>query len=202
MSLKVLKKNFLIDIATRLFLERGIEDVTIKDIADAAEVGEMTIYRYFSKKQNIVFESVISLQESVLKDYFQLDKGKTGFEKLSIFYYSYLLVFKERPNYFRFIREFDLLMIKDADADLQKYEDGLAFFKKAYFDAYELGLKDKSVRPADGLELFYYTSTHALIELCKKLSHEKGVLQQDALINKVDEIDCLIKTILAVFKNS
>ena len=202
MSLKDLKKNFLVETATQLFLERGIEAVTIEDIAKAADVGEMTVYRYFGKKQAIVFESVMKLQQEVLVDYFKLDEGKTGFEKLSIFYYSYLNVLTDRPDYFRFIREFDLLMLKENDKDLRRYEDGLAYFKKAYFDAYELGLKDKSVRAVSDLELFYFTSTHALIELCKKLSYDKGILPQDEKINKANEIDCLIKTILAVFKNS
>ena len=202
MSLKDLKRNFLVTTATHLFLERGIEAVTIEDIAKAADVGEMTVYRYFGKKQNIVFEAVLNLQQSVLLDFFKLDAGTTGFEKLSIFYYSYLDVFEKRPEYFRFIREFDLLMMKDDDKQLQKYEDGLAFFKSAYFTAYELGLIDKSVRAVSDLELFYFTSTHALIELCKKLSYEKTVLKQDENISKVAEIDCLIKTILSVFKNS
>lgn len=202
MSLKDLKKNFLVTTATGLFLDCGIEAVTIEDIAKAAEVGEMTIYRYFGKKQNIIFESVLSLQQNVLVEFFKLDTGKTGFEKLTLFYESYLDVFRRRPEYYRFIREFDLLMMKEDNRQLQKYEDGLSFFKKAYFDAYELGLKDNSVRAVSDLELFYFTTTHALIELCKKLSSEKSVLPQDEKIGKLDEIDCLIQTILNVFKNS
>ena len=93
-------------------------------------------------------------------------------------------------------------MLKDDDANLQRYEDGLAYFKNAYFDAYKLGLEDQSVRAVSDLELFYFTTTHALIELCKKLSYEKGVLPQDEKINKANEIECLIKTFLNVLKNS
>ena len=202
MSLKDIKRKFLVTTATRLFLERGIEAVTIEDIANSADVGEMTVYRYFGKKQNIVYEAVLNLQQSVLLDFFKLNQGGTGFEKLSIFYYSYLEVFESRPEYFRFIREFDLEMMKDENKNLKEYEDGLAYFKNAYFTAYELGLKDKSVRAVSDLELFYFTSTHALIELCKKLSYEQSVLPQDEKVSKKDEIDCLIKTILNVFKNS
>ena len=179
MSLKDIKRKFLVTTATRLFLERGIEAVTIEDIANAADVGEMTVYRYFGKKQNIVYEAVLNLQQSVLLDFFRLNQGGTGFEKLSIFYYSYLEVFESRPEYFRFIREFDLEMMKDENKNLKEYEDGLAYFKNAYFTAYELGLKDKSVRAVSDLELFYFTSTHALIELCKKLSYEQSVLPQE-----------------------
>lgn len=202
MSLKDVKRNFLVETATQLFLSRGIESVTIKDIADEAGVGEMTIYRYFGKKQNIVAASVMLLQQSVLVNYFKLDKGNTGFDKLAIFYNSYLGVFKDKPEFFRFIREFDLIMREEDSNSLQAYEDGLSVFKKQYEEAYELGLKDGSVRKVDDLDLFYFTSTHALIELCKKLSYEQVVLTQDEKINKVDEINCLINTFLMMFKNS
>ena len=202
MTLRDVKRKFLIETATGLFLEHGIENITIEDIAKAANVGEMTIYRYFGKKQAIVYEAVMTLQNSVSQDFFKMDSGVTGYEKLAIFYNSYLDVFKTRPNYFRFIREFDLLMIKEDDKNLEAYEDGLAFFKNAYIRAYELGLKDQSVRVLSDLELFYFTSTHALIELCKKLSYERSVLHQDEQINKDEEIKCLIDTFLNTLKNS
>ena len=202
MTLRDVKRNFLIETATGLFLEHGIENITIEDIAKAANVGEMTIYRYFGKKQAIVLEAVMALQNSVSQDFFKMDSGVTGFEKLAIFYNSYLDVFKTRPNYFRFIREFDLLMIKEDDKNLEAYEDGLAYFKNAYMRAYELGLKDQSVRVLSDLELFYFTSTHALIELCKKLSYERTVLHQDEQIKKDEEIKCLIETFLNTLKNS
>lgn len=202
MTLRDVKRNFLVEAATGLFLEHGIENITIEDIAKAANVGEMTIYRYFGKKQAIVCEAVMALQNSVSQDFFKMDSGVTGFEKLAIFYNSYLDVFKTRPNYFRFIREFDLLMIKEDDKNLEAYEDGLAYFKNAYMRAYELGLKDQSVRVLSDLELFYFTSTHALIELCKKLSYERTVLHQDEQIKKDEEIKCLIETFLNTLKNS
>lgn len=202
MTLRDVKRKFLIETATGLFLEHGIENITIEDIAKAANVGEMTIYRYFGKKQAIVCEAVMTLQNSVSQDFFKMDLGVTGYEKLTIFYNSYLDVFKTRPNYFRFIREFDLLMIKEDDKNLEAYEDALAYFKNAYIKAYELGLKDQSVRVLSDLELFYFTSTHALIELCKKLSYERMVLHQDEQIKKDEEIKCLIETFLNTLKNS
>ena len=73
MSLKDLKLNFIVDVATDLFITQGIEKVTIKDIAVKAGVGEATIYRYFGKKQAIVAQSVLKLQNIVATSYFKLD---------------------------------------------------------------------------------------------------------------------------------
>lgn len=195
-----LKKTYVVDVATNLFLSKGIENVTIKDIAEAADVGEMTIYRYFGKKQTIIAEAVLSLQDIVASDYFKLNEAKTGFEKLKAFYFSYLDIFEDKPEYFRFIREFDLAMMGENEETLKEYEKQIETFKEKFIESYELGLKDKTVKEIDNIQLFYFTSTHSLIELCKKLSFKKGVLEQDKKIKKFDEIGCLINIILKSLK--
>jgi len=202
MTLKDAKKNFLIQVATELFLSRGIENTSITDIANEADVGEMTIYRYFGKKQYIVFEVVLALQNEVGKYFTEMDKVEKGSNKLRVFYISFLKIFNDNPNYYRFIREFDNLMMIDEKKELNQYEDGFAYFKNAYLAAYQLGNIDGSVNKIDNIDLFYYMSTHSLMELCKKLSSENLVLNQDNSIGKVDEINCLIDTFLSMLIHS
>ncbi|AVG14830.1 TetR family transcriptional regulator [Chromobacterium vaccinii] len=42
--------------ATRLFLERGFEHVTIDEIAAAADVGRMTVFNHFPRKEDMFFD--------------------------------------------------------------------------------------------------------------------------------------------------
>ena len=202
MKLKDVKKNFLVTTAIKLFLSNSIEKVTIKDIAEEAGVGEMTIYRYFGKKTNIVAEAVMELQEVIYRDYFKVNQYNTGYEMLESFYQTFLSVFKQRPDFFKFIREFDIYMMNEDSAFLQDYQDELTKFKNIYVSSYEIGIKDGSVKEMKDLDTFYFTSTHALIELCKKLSYAKGLLPQDERIEKSKEIKCLIDVFLTQFKNS
>ena len=44
------------DIATRMFVERGFEEVTIAQVADAAGVAKMTVTNYFPRKEDLVFD--------------------------------------------------------------------------------------------------------------------------------------------------
>lgn len=42
-------------IAVQLFVERGFDNVSVQEIADAAEVSKMTVFNYFGTKEDLVF---------------------------------------------------------------------------------------------------------------------------------------------------
>ena len=195
MSLKTAKVRFLVDIATDLFLCRSIQEVTIRDIAISAQVGEATIYRYFGKKQQIVVEAAMKLQSIVTTEFFDMSNKNTGFQQLEAFYMSYLDIFKKRPEFYKFLNEFDGYMAGENSDILNPYESAIDGFKTVFMNAYQLGIKDGSIKKQENIDMFYFSTTHALLELCKKLS-AKAVLSQDTVIEKEKEISYLIGLIL------
>jgi AcrR family transcriptional regulator len=50
------------DTATRLFLERGFDAVTINEIAAAADVGRMTVFNHFPRKEDMFFDREEEIQ--------------------------------------------------------------------------------------------------------------------------------------------
>lgn len=44
------------NVATRLFLEKGFEQVTVDEIAAAAQVGRMTVFNHFPRKEDMFFD--------------------------------------------------------------------------------------------------------------------------------------------------
>ena len=199
MSLKDAKINFLVDMATDLFMSRSIQEVTIRDIAISAQVGEATIYRYFGKKQALVVQAAMKLQGIVSSDYFQLDDKMNGYQKLEAFYLSYLNIFDHHRDFYKFLSEFDAYMSVENKDVLNPYEDAIDQYKSAFMNAYEQGLKDGSVKKQENIDLFYFSTTHSILELCKKLAL-KAVLNQDLAIEKIGEVKCLINIVLSTLK--
>ncbi|MEV6393474.1 TetR family transcriptional regulator [Streptomyces sp. NPDC051907] len=53
---KAATRQALADTALNLFLERGYDNVTIRDIADAVDVSTTTLLKYFPTKEALVFD--------------------------------------------------------------------------------------------------------------------------------------------------
>lgn len=52
----VATRQLISDVATRLFLERGFDQVTVDEIATAADVGRMTVFNHFPRKEDMFFD--------------------------------------------------------------------------------------------------------------------------------------------------
>ncbi|TYB57481.1 TetR family transcriptional regulator [Nonomuraea sp. PA05] len=53
---KAATRQAIADAALRLFLERGYDDVGIREIADAADVSTTTLFKHFPVKEALVFD--------------------------------------------------------------------------------------------------------------------------------------------------
>ncbi|BDV30733.1 TetR/AcrR family transcriptional regulator [Microbacterium terricola] len=53
---KAATRKAISDVATQLFLERGFDNVSIREIADAADVSPTTVFAHFAQKEALVFD--------------------------------------------------------------------------------------------------------------------------------------------------
>ena len=200
MSFKDLKRDYIIDSAKKLFLSKSISEITIKDISSVSGIGEATMYRYFSNKENLVIAVSLSIQKDILKNPFSTQE-ENGIQQISDFFNLFRNIFIEHKNYFKFISEFDTVYLNNIkNKENKEYSLGLDVFFDLFVRAYQLGLKDKTIKEVKDIKLFYYTSTHSLLELCKKLASTDSNLKQDKEVNKLSEIEYLISLFISVLK--
>ena len=196
MKMKDVKRNFIVDVAMELFLERSILSVTIKDIAERAGVGEATIYRYFVRKQNLVQAAAEKLQQKVYEEYFKPAAGN-GLDRVKAFFGAYVEIFRTHREFFRFVGEFDAYMLSEGLMTTEGYSDGVTLFRELFLSAYRDGVADGSLRNLGSDPTpFYYAAAHALLSLCKNLSVERGIVPQDSETDKVFEVDEMKRVIL------
>src|SRR5271170_6490195 len=70
------------DAATCLFMERGFDNVTVDEIAAAADVGRMTVFNHFPRKEDMFFDRDEEGRETVRAALRQRDPGVTPIETL------------------------------------------------------------------------------------------------------------------------
>ncbi|HHX62555.1 MAG TPA: TetR/AcrR family transcriptional regulator [Epulopiscium sp.] len=184
--------------AKSLFLEKGIDSVTMADIASHLSIGEASLYRYFGKKQTLVIDSSILIWNEI---YDMLDRTPlktTGYENLESFYGLFLDVFQKHPDFFRFLEEFDGKILQSAmsNEELKTYEQTILKFKTVFDQFFQMGITDGTLKDSIDKELFYYTTSHSLIGLCKKLATHPHVLSYEANIQPMTQIACLIQVCL------
>ena len=87
------------DVATRLFIERGFDRVTVDEIAEAADVSRMTVFNHFSRKEDMFFDLDEAGREDLLTALEQNERGVSPVEALRLF--AHRAVAEQRP-YARF----------------------------------------------------------------------------------------------------
>ena len=200
MTIQDAKRAFVTDTATELFLKSSIASVTIRDVAVASGVGEATVYRYYSTRSNLIVACAVKLQAQVGAMFLDFGEDLDAYGKLARFYGAYLKLFRVRPDLYRFLSEFDAYCIASGETELEEYQDNFDRFRASMAEIYRRGVQEGSVQAVDDFDLFYQTTTHALLSLCKKLATERHIVRQDAAIDPCLEIKTLTDLILASLK--
>src|SRR5271169_1315910 len=82
-------------VATRLFKERGFDHVTVDEIAEAADVGRMTVFNHFPRKEDMFFDRDEEIREILRKTIRQRDTRVSPIEALRLL--AHRLVAEQSP---------------------------------------------------------------------------------------------------------
>ncbi len=81
--------------ATRLFHARGFDQVTVDEIAEAADVGRMTVFNHFPRKEDMFFDRDEEVREVLREALRQRDPNVSPIETLRLL--THRLIAKQSP---------------------------------------------------------------------------------------------------------
>ncbi|MCQ2584559.1 MAG: TetR/AcrR family transcriptional regulator [Treponema sp.] len=165
--------KYAVDVASGLFLERGIDGVKMTDIAENCGIGVASLYRFFETKTEIVIRAGIIIWDKIRSDfmnYVSEDTGKTGIENLKYALAYYKKLYDDHKDAIKFLDDFDQLMLSEKveKERLVDYEKSIVNFSEPFKAAVEKGRQDGSVRKDVDVSEVYVAVTHALIAVCQK----------------------------------
>jgi AcrR family transcriptional regulator len=90
------KRSEIMTAAAQVFAQRGYAGTTTKDIAEAADVGESTLYNYFESKRDI-FICITSQKAKTIDDLFGAAKPKNPQEMISLIDKALEIILSQAP---------------------------------------------------------------------------------------------------------
>ena len=100
----------ILDAAEKLFLEKGLENTSMSDIAAQAGITRVSLYRYFPNRDPIAFEISVRMLNTIIKVSAQSkDEGTTVMDTIKILCINMIRNFPALRSAYRYIGMFDHL---------------------------------------------------------------------------------------------
>ena len=150
---KTAKRKRIMETGFNIFSERGIEAVTMPEVAEASGVSRATLYRYFPTKLDLVLaigvdtwlEYIESRKSAVSPE--ELEKW-TAAEFLGYFLDSFIDLYRHHRDLLRFNYDLNSFMRKESGAAqvIGIYQEIAVGVRAQFHDLFERGKKDGTIR--------------------------------------------------------
>lgn len=188
-----------IEAAAELYLEKGIENAKMTDIAQKSQLGVASLYRYFGTKQNFTIKVATHIWQRQLELYAgvydsEYYHSRNGIQQVEELLKIFHVLFNGQPRFLRFVADFDAYIMREQiqPSDLKEYEGSILNSQSLMHKALEKGRADGTVRKDVDGDKFYFAASHALMAVSQKLAAGR-ILDSDADDGGADEIMTLIK---------
>ncbi|MBN2652491.1 MAG: TetR/AcrR family transcriptional regulator [Spirochaetales bacterium] len=197
-----LKKT--IEAAQILFSKQGIEKTSIQEIADLAEIGVASVYRYYDNKTNIAVAAAIDIWKKWNNMISKVKpKGNNGLEKIENLIDSSLFFFKSNPAFLNFVDNFDnyIANLPEMPERMQEYENTIYRHRPIVYSIIAEGLSDGSINRELPIKEIINTTIHALLTLAQKLYLRGNIIPNDRNIRPEIELEILKKMVIKYISN-
>ncbi len=164
------KNQRILESGFRIFAEKGIEKVTMNDIAEAAEIGIASLYRYYPSKPAVVLAVGTWVWDEFSKENRKKQSelqttDQTGAEMFDFYLESFLDLYREHKDLLRFNQFFNVyLQIEDvSNEQLKGYTDIIDAVEMRFAETYRKGKEDGTLRTDMSAEEMFSVTAHLML---------------------------------------
>ena len=189
----------------RLFSQRGIEGVSMCEVAKACGVGIATLYRYYNTKFQLVL-AISVRQWNNYGEYVRAMRSKrrasemTAAQELDFYLGFYIDLYQNHKDILRFNQDFNnYVRHENATPDqLGVYADVIDIFSRMFGELYEKGKADGTIRTELPEERMFAATSHIMLAVAVR--YAQGLLfQGDSEVDMTREIMLVKRMILREF---
>lgn len=143
------RRNSIIDAAEKVIFSKGLEQATMKEIAEKAELSKGTLYLYF-KNKNDLYIAICERGSNLLNNRFSkiITQDHTGIELIRLMGETYLDFVRNNPDYFNAFMYYESL--KDTEelensAAAQVCEENRREAMTYMIRALQIGMQDGTI---------------------------------------------------------
>jgi len=154
-----LRRELIIDVAEQLFYKKGYENVTLGDIAKAADYTKKTLYSYITGKGELYLEVYcrgLEKRRAFIEG--AMDLAETGLDKIRTLGTAYFGFFEKNPQMLLLVQYFDYRGIEYDKVEQEVVDKFISINKEAnecHLAAFKLGIEDGSIDPQIQSEIVY-----------------------------------------------
>lgn len=190
MSLKDQRRDEILVVSKDLFMNQGLINTTMDNIASKVGVSRRTLYRYYKTKEEIAFEIEIMLFQELFdyQKFLYKELSGTGYEKLESYLLKLANYLENNPAVIKFSGEFDYYFTGEYPySDLvSKFKDMISSTDYILEDILSLGISDGSIRSDIDPKLVGLTISNTILSLLQRIALRDNHLDLEQGINSRD----------------
>jgi AcrR family transcriptional regulator len=192
------RRSAIIEAAKKVFLEKGIEHATMKDIAAEAELSKAALYLYFKNREELTFE-LLHISFLKIKALIQAaaDQEIDGFHKLKAVGDAFMEFYREEPEYIYFslvIERYSYSIANNLPASKRCLEL-LSEIQQIIESLLSAGVHDRSIRSDLDVEKTAVVFIHVATSFMQRVS----TLQETVVKDEHYEPNELVEHMLTIF---
>ena len=185
------RRNQIVDAAEEVIFSKGLEQATMDEIAEKAELSKGTLYLYF-KNKNELYLAITQRGSDILNEKFSKvfasDSDHTGIELIRLIGETYLNFVSNNPDYFKAFMYYESLSDVEelrqseyAQNCEENRREALNFMIRALQIGMQDGTVEDSYNPKD-LAVVIWSSTRGITTM----SHMRGVGHHFEVLDEMD----------------